>query len=317
MLRVRGTNKAIAVKTDCNGRYVYLEPRVGGRIAVAEAARNVACTGARPMAITNCLNFGNPTRPEVFYQFKEAVAGMGEACRALGTPVTGGNVSLYNESPSGAVYPTPVIGMVGLIEDIAHVTRSTFQHDGDAVMLLGEMGGELGGSEYLATIHGRVIGPPPRCDATAEKLVIDALLEAIGAGVVSSAHDCSDGGLAIALSECCIASQDCESGAEIDLSAYSPLADRAILFGETQGRIIVSSPAPERIRAIASAAGVPCAQIGRVKRHSDSLDITLPQGSLRAPLSVLRQAYHSTIPEIMSRTAEHAQFDELAPVAGH
>ena len=317
VLRVRGTNKAIAVKTDCNGRYVYLEPRVGGRIAVAEAARNVACTGARPMAITNCLNFGNPTRPEVFYQFKEAVAGMGEACRALGTPVTGGNVSLYNESPSGAVYPTPVIGMVGLIEDIAHVTRSTFRHDGDAVMLLGEMGGELGGSEYLATIHGRVIGPPPRCDATAEKLVIDALLEAIGAGVVSSAHDCSDGGLAIALSECCIASQDCESGAEIDLSAYSPLADRAILFGETQGRIIVSSPAPERIRAIASAAGVPCAQIGRVKRHSDSLDITLPQGSLRAPLSVLRQAYHSTIPEIMSRTAEHAQFDELAPVAGH
>ena len=152
--------------------------------------------------------------------------------------------------------------MVGLIEDIAHVTRSTFQHDGDAVMLLGEMGGELGGSEYLATIHGRVIGPPPRCDATAEKLVIDALLEAIGAGVVSSAHDCSDGGLAIALSECCIANQDCESGAEIDLSAYSALADRAILFGETQGRIIVSSPAPERIRAIASAAGAPCAQIG-------------------------------------------------------
>ena len=317
VLRVRGTNKAIAVKTDCNGRYVYLEPRVGGRIAVAEAARNVACTGARPMAITNCLNFGNPTRPEVFYQFKEAVAGMGEACRALGTPVTGGNVSLYNESPSGAVYPTPVIGMVGLIEDIAHVTRSTFQHDGDAVMLLGEMGGELGGSEYLATIHGRVIGPPPRCDATAEKLVIDALLEAIGAGVVSSAHDCSDGGLAIALSECCIANQDCESGAEIDLSAYSALADRAILFGETQGRIIVSSPAPERIRAIASAAGAPCAQIGRVKRHSDSLDITLPQRSMRAPLSLLRHAYHSTIPEIMSRTVEHSQFDELAPVAGH
>jgi len=172
---------------------------------VAEAARNVACTGARPMAITNCLNFGNPTRPEVFYQFKEAVAGMGEACRALGTPVTGGNVSLYNESPSGAVYPTPVIGMVGLIDDLSHITRATFQHDGDAVLLLGEMRGELGGSEYLATIHGEVLGAPPRCDLDLEKKVIDSLLEAIRAGAVSSAHDCSDGGLAIALAECCVA----------------------------------------------------------------------------------------------------------------
>jgi len=317
VLRVRGTSKAIAVKTDGNGRYVYLEPRVGGRIAVAEAARNVACTGARPLAITNCLNFGNPTRSEVFYQFKEAVAGMGEACRALGTPVTGGNVSLYNESPSAAVYPTPVIGMIGLIEDISRVTRASFQHDGDAILLLGEMGGELGGSEYLATIHGKVIGAPPHCDPSREKLVIDALLEAIASGIVSSAHDCSDGGLAVALAECCIANRECESGAEIDLSAYSAFADRAILFGETQGRIVVSSPAPERVLAIAATAGVPCTQIGRVQRHSDSLDITLPGSSLRSPLSVLRRAYHSTIPTIMSKTVEHATFDELAPVPAH
>ncbi|HEY3133074.1 MAG TPA: phosphoribosylformylglycinamidine synthase subunit PurL [Gemmatimonadaceae bacterium] len=317
VLRVRGTNKAIALKTDCNGRYVYLDPRVGGRIAVAEAARNVACTGARPLAITNCLNFGNPSRPEVFYQFKEAVAGMGEACRALGTPVTGGNVSLYNESPSGAVYPTPVIGMIGLIDDISRVTRSTFQHDADAILLLGEMGGELGGSEYLATIHGKVIGAPPGCDPAREKLVIDALLEAIASGVVSSAHDCSDGGIAVALAECCIADRECESGAEVDLSGYSAFADRAILFGETQGRIIVSSPAPDRVLAIAGTAGVPCVQIGRVRRHSDSLDITLPSSSLRSPLSVLRRAYHTTIPTIMSRTVEHATFDELAPVAAH
>src|SRR5438067_2402560 len=205
VLRVRGTNKAIAVKTDCNGRYVYLEPRVGGRIAVAEAARNVACTGARPLAITNCLNFGNPTRPDVFYQFTEAVAGMGEACRALGTPVTGGNVSLYNESPAGAVYPTPVIGMVGLIDEVSRITRSTFQHDGDAILLLGERGCELGGSEYMATIHGKVIGEPPHCDLEREKLVIDSLLDAIRSGAVTSAHDCSDGGLAVALAECCIA----------------------------------------------------------------------------------------------------------------
>jgi phosphoribosylformylglycinamidine synthase II len=317
VLRVRGTNKAIAVKTDCNGRYVYLDPRVGGRIAVAEAARNVACTGARPMAITNCLNFGNPTRPEVFYQLKEAVAGMGEACRALGTPVTGGNVSLYNESPSGAVYPTPVIGMVGLIDDLSHITRATFQRDGDAILLLGELGGELGGSEYLATIHGKALGAPPRCDAAREKGLIDALLEAIRAGVVSSAHDCSDGGLGVALAECCIANPESESGAEIDLSGYSAFPDRAILFGETQGRVVVSSPAPERVLAIASKAGVRCAQIGTVLRDSDALTIKLPKRSMRSPLVRLRRAYHETIPAIMARTPEHATFDELAPVAAH
>src|SRR5688572_14044244 len=161
VLRIRGTNKAIAVKTDCNGRYVYLDPRVGGRIAVAEAARNVACTGARPMAITNCLNFGNPTRPEVFFQLKEAVAGMGEACVALGTPVTGGNVSFYNESPLGSVFPTPTVGMVGLIEDVNVVTESGFRHSGDAIILLGAPTDELGASEYLARIHGLTIGATP------------------------------------------------------------------------------------------------------------------------------------------------------------
>jgi len=290
VLRVRGTNKALAVKTDCNGRYVYLDPREGGRIAVAEAARNVACTGARPMAITNCLNFGNPTRPEVFYQFKEAVAGMGEACRALGTPVTGGNVSLYNESPSGAVYPTPVIGMVGLIDDLSHITRATFQHDGDAVLLLGEMGGELGGSEYLATIHGEVLGAPPRCNLALEKNVIDSLLEAIRAGAVSSAHDCSDGGLAIALAECCVADLECQSGADIDLSAFGSISNRGVLFGETQGRIVISSSAPERVLEIAARAGVPCARIGTVRRTSDALAIRLAGSAIKAPLPRLRRA---------------------------
>ena len=317
VLRVRGTNKAIAVKTDCNGRYVYLDPRVGGRIAVAEAARNVACTGARPMAVTNCLNFGNPTRPEVFYQFKEAVAGMGEACRALGTPVTGGNVSLYNESPSGAVYPTPVIGMVGLIDDLAHITRATFQHDGDAVLLLGEMDGELGGSEYLATIHGKVLGAPPRCDLDREKKVIDSLLDAIRAGAVSSAHDCSDGGLAIALAECCVADLECQSGADIDLSAFGRIPNRGVLFGETQARIVISSSAPERVLEIAAKAGVSCARIGTVRRTSESLAIKLGSAAIKAPLARLRRAYHDTIPAIMSRTPEHTTFDELAPVAAH
>jgi phosphoribosylformylglycinamidine synthase len=317
VIRIRGTNKALAIKTDCNARYVYLDPRVGGRIAVAEAARNVACTGARPMAITNCLNFGNPTRPEVFYQLKEAVAGMGEACRALGTPVTGGNVSLYNESPSGAVYPTPVIGMVGLIDDVSHITRATFQSDGDAILLLGDIGGELGGSEYLATIHGEVAGPPPRCDVESEKAVIDVLLAAIRSGAVSSAHDCSDGGLAVALAECCIANIENQSGAEIDLSSWYDVPNRAVLFGESQARVVLSSSAPERILAIAAASGVPCAEIGRVRRDADALGIKLPVGSMRISLNRMRRAYHDTIPTIMSRTPEHATFDELAPVAAH
>jgi len=318
VLRVRGTNKAIAVKTDGNGRYAYLDPRVGGRIAVAEAARNIACTGARPMAITNCLNFGNPTRPEVFYQFKEAVAGIGEACRALGTPVTGGNVSLYNESPAGAVYPTPVIGMVGLIDDVSYVRPATFQHNGDAILLLGEMGGELGGSEYLATIHATVVGAPPSCDVEREKAVIDVLLEAIHSGAVSSAHDCSDGGLAIALAECCIANLESQGGAEIDLSDWSRLLpNRAVLFGETQGRIVISSSVPERVLALATKAGVPCARIGTVQRDWETLVIKLAHGTMRAPLARMRRAYHDTIPGIMSRTPEHTTFDELAPVAGH
>ena len=317
VIRVRGTNKALAVKTDCNARYVYLDPRVGGRIAVAEAARNVACTGARPMAITNCLNFGNPTRPEVFHQFKEAVAGMGDACRALGTPVTGGNVSLYNESPSRAVYPTPVIGMVGLIDDVSHITRATFQQDGDAILLLGDLGGELGASEYLATIHGAVLGPPPNCDVDREKMVIDVLLDAIRSGGVSSAHDCSDGGLAVALAECCVANLEAQSGAEVDLSSFRGVSNREILFGESQGRVVLSSPSPKPILAMAAAAGVPCVQIGRVRHSADSLDIELPKGAMRISLERMRRAYHDSIPTIMSRTPEHATFDELVPVAAH
>ena len=317
VLRVRGTQKALALKTDCNGRYVYLDPRVGGRIAVAEAARNVACTGARPMAITNCLNFGNPTRPEVFFQFKEAVAGMGEACRALGTPVTGGNVSLYNENPGGAVYPTPVIGMVGLIEDLAHVTRATFQHDGDAILLLGAMSSELGGSEYLATIHGEVLGAPPACDLEKERAVIETLLDAIRDGAVSSAHDCSDGGLAVALAECCIANRERQCGAEVDLTRWSTMQTRAVLFGETQARIIVSSSVPERVLAAAQKRGVPCTRLGVVRQRSDTIGIRLADRTVSASLTRLAAAYHDSIPRIMSQSPERAVFDETAPVAAH
>src|SRR5690606_7159509 len=173
VLRIRGSRKGLAAKTDCNSRYVYLEPRTGGRIAVAEAARNVACTGARPRAITNCLNFGNPKRPEVFFQFREAIAGMGEACTALQTPVTGGNVSFYNENPLGAVHPTPVVGMVGVLEDVEKAVGSSFTREGDEIVLLGDCTDELGASEYLHRIHSLTAGAPPRCELEREAALVD------------------------------------------------------------------------------------------------------------------------------------------------
>ena len=256
VLRLRGTRKALAVKTDCNGRYVYLEPRVGGRIAVAESARNVACTGARPMAITNCLNFGNPKRPEVFFQFREAVAGMGEACEALGTPVTGGNVSLYNESPTGAVYPTPVIGMVGLIDDLDHVTPSTFRQVGDAIVLLGEPTAELGASEYLSRIHGVTAGAPPHCDLQAERKLIDALLAAIRSGVVTSAHDCSEGGLAVALAECAMANREQPLSATVDLTAWNGMPHMGMAVPDASFARDVSVSSSTRDAVIASSKNI-------------------------------------------------------------
>jgi len=303
VLRLRGTRKALAVKTDCNGRYVYLEPRVGGRIAVAEAARNVACTGARPMAITNCLNFGNPKRPEVFFQFREAVGGMAEACETLGTPVTGGNVSLYNESPNGAVFPTPVIGMVGLADDVDHVTRATFQQAGDTIVLLGEPTSELGASEYLARVHNVTAGAPPRCDLQVERRLIDLLLEAIQAGVVSSAHDCSDGGLAVALAECAMADREQRFSATVDLSSWSGISKRAMLFGEAQGRVVVSTDSPARVERIAAARGVPVRRIGIVEAADRPFRIEYAGGQLVAPLEQLASAYHNAIPSIMTRVA--------------
>jgi phosphoribosylformylglycinamidine synthase len=303
VIRVRGTNNALAMKTDCNGRYVYLDPCIGTRIAVCEAARNVACTGARPMAITNNLNFGNPKRPEVYFQLREAVAGMREACEALGTPVTGGNVSLYNENPRGAVFPTPVIGMVGLIDSVAHVTRAHFQEKNDTIVLLGEPTAHIGASEYLARIHGLTAGSVPPCDLDAEKNLIEALLESIQGGVVTSAHDCADGGLAVALAECCIMDRNAERGAKVDLSYWSELPARALLFGEAQGRVIVSTNMPDTLISIARKHEVPARTIGLVGDLGDPLHITLAGGVLNADLARLDDAYHETIPRIMSQTA--------------
>jgi phosphoribosylformylglycinamidine synthase len=317
VVRLRGTDRALALKTDCNGRYVYLDPRVGGRIAVAEAARNVACTGARPLAITNCLNFGNPRRPEVYFQLREAIAGMGEACRALSTPVTGGNVSLYNESPAGAVYPTPVVGMVGLIESLEHITRINFREPGDAVVLLGEPTDELGGTEYLSRIHGVVAGAPPRIDLDGERALIAALLESIQDGLISSAHDCAEGGLAVALAECAIANREAMLGATIDLGIWNSLPARAVLFGEAQGRVLISTAEPARVIAIAGQHGVPAFQIGRVTQDA-RLRIVAGDRTIDAPLSRLASLYYDSIAALMRRgpaeTAVAEQHPSIATV---
>ena len=303
VVRIRGTDKAIALKTDCNGRYVFLDPRIGTQIAVAEAARNVACAGGKPMAITNNLNFGNPKKPEVYFQLRAAVAGMKEACEVLGTPVTGGNVSLYNENPTGAVYPTPVIGMVGLIESLAHVTRSAFAADGDAIMLLGDNTDELGGSEYLQRIHGEVIGPPPRVDLAGEKALVAALLDAIRAGTIRSAHDVADGGLAVALAECVMMDRAHQVGAQVDLTAWASLPLRALLFGEAQGRVIVSTPDPAAVTLVAARHQVPCAVVGTVRSSSGALDMKVGTRQIRASVRQLADAYHEAIPRIMQRSA--------------
>ncbi|MBI4321679.1 MAG: phosphoribosylformylglycinamidine synthase subunit PurL [Chloroflexi bacterium] len=237
VLRVKGTNKAIALATDCNARVCYLDPYQGGAIAVSEAARNVVCVGAEPLALTNCLNFGNPEKPDIFYQLDQAVRGMADACRQLGTPVISGNVSLYNETNGEAVYPTPVIGMLGLIEDVESRCSMGFKSEGDVVALLGNAtGAGLGGSEYLQVVHGRVTGRPPGIDLEFEKRLQSCCLAAIRSGLLESAHDCSLGGLAVALAICCIAGG---IGARTDQSSFGQRGSD-FLFGEGQSRIVVS-----------------------------------------------------------------------------
>jgi len=311
VVRVRGSSRGLALKTDCNGRYCYLDPRMGARIAVAESARNVACVGGHPKAITNNLNFGNPKRPEVYHQLKEAVAGMKEACEALNTPVTGGNVSLYNEHPGGAVYPTPVIGMVGVLESLDHARPAAFQKDGDAIILLGAPTDELGASEYLHTIHGVVAGAPPRCDLVAEKALVAALLESIAAKAVSSAHDCSDGGLGVALAECTMLDRDRMLGADVDLTPWANLPTRALLFGEAQGRVVLTTSRMADVLAIAKKHGVPAARIGTV-RNNARLEISVGPKKFGAALSDLADSYHEAIPRIMARTAAANTAPELA-----
>lgn len=271
VIRIAGTEKAIAAATDCNGRYCYLDPYEGAKAAVAEAARNVACSGAKPVAITNCLNFGNPYKPEVYYGFAECIRGMGDACRAFGTPVTGGNVSFYNENPEGAIYPTPVIGMIGVMEDFRNATSQFFKADKDQVLLLGTLKAGFGASEYLKVIHGKVCGLPPRIDLELEKRLQELLVELIGEGLIKSAHDVSDGGLAVALAECCFNGQR-RFGFSGQFEVSLPTA--AAYFGEAGGRVIVSANPDDinEIQKYAEAKSIECTLLGEVT-HSHVFSI--------------------------------------------
>jgi phosphoribosylformylglycinamidine synthase II len=263
VVRVKGTRRALAMSVDGNGRYCWLDPYEGARLAVAEACRNVAAAGGLPIGATNCLNFGNPERPEVMGQFVGAVRGIGDACRALGVPITGGNVSLYNETDGRAIHPTPVMGVVGLLEDASHALRRWFRDDGDMVYLLGETGEDLGGSEMLKVVHGRVAGRPPRLDLEAEKRLHALLAEGAARGVLLSAHDLSDGGLGVALAECCFAGEERGRGARLDPGPTS-LREDVLLFSETPSRAIVTTRDDLRMAELARRHGVRWARLGTV-----------------------------------------------------
>jgi len=304
VLRVRGETFGLAVSTDGNARYVFLDPYEGGKAAVAEAARNVACTGARPLGITNCLNFGSPERPAVFYQFKEACRGIADACRALGTPVTGGNVSFYNESPGGAVDPTPVIGMVGLLTRADHAVPSFAGAPGDAVLILGETRAELGGSALWASVLGFVGGEPPRVDLEQERRLVDLLATAAERGLLRSAHDCSHGGLVVALAEVALGGPYAEHGfgLDIDLTSYAVrLSPYELLFSESQARAVITC-APDRAAAVAALAGelgVPVHRVGAVGAPDGPFQVTWRDGHIARPVAALRRVYYEAIPRRM------------------
>jgi phosphoribosylformylglycinamidine synthase II len=287
VLRIKGTKRALAMTLDCNGLYTQLDPRTGARIAVAEACRNLACVGARPIGVTNCLNFGNPEKPEVMGQFEQAVTGLAEACRTFGIPVTGGNVSFYNDTEGLSIHPTPVLGVVGLLEDLGKAVSPGFKAAGDAVLLFGESFEEIGGSEYLKTVHGLVAGSPPAIDLELERRTQECVLEAIEAGWLRSAHDLSEGGLAVGLAECAFHSGR-KLGCEVELGG-GMRAD-ALLFGESQSRILATSRRADAARLLALAArrGVPAKVIGRV----GGPDIAVKQSGREIVRVPVAEAFH-------------------------
>ena len=265
VVRIKGTNKAVAMTVDCNSRYCLLNPYEGARLAVAEAARNLACSGAEPIGLTDCLNFGNPERPDIMWQFVMAIEGMKDACEHFKIPIVSGNVSFYNETNGLSIYPTPMLGMVGLIESADRAMTQWFREDGDDIILLGTTREDLGGSEYLKVLHSREQGSPPYLNLDTEQAVQGCVLQLIRAGLVQSAHDCSDGGVAVALAECCMSGPDRSRGAVVRLTPGRQRKD-SMLFGESQSRIIVSAKPAQRqaILEQAQRMGVPAVVIGAV-----------------------------------------------------
>jgi phosphoribosylformylglycinamidine synthase len=319
--------KLIAMTVDCNGGYVYLDPYEGAKAAVAEACRNLACSGALPLGATDNLNMPSPLKPELFWQIKESVRGLAEGCKAFNAPVTGGNCSLYNQNPAGPIDPTPTISVVGLIEKPEHVTTQWFKDEGDAIILLGDaveatpLQG-LGGSAYLQVVHGKKAGSPPRCDLEVAKTLHTTLIGLIQSGLVKSAHDCSEGGLAVALAESCISQLIAREtprliGATIDLvgqasslSSANEKHDRqdacpttrldALLFGETQSRVVLSCKPLDAVKVVerAKLMGVPAVQIGKV--GGDKLTVKTAGGEFSAPLTELHDAWWNSIARAMA-----------------
>ena len=305
-------DKYVAFTCDCNGVYVYLDPYEGGKAAITEACRNLACSGAAPLGATDNLNFGNPHYPEIFWQLKESVRGLAEGCRAFNAPVTGGNVSLYNQRGAlGAIDPTPTVAVVGLIEKPEHITTSWFKDAGDAILLLGApvdtadpLQG-LGGSACLQTLHGKKTGLPPRVDLGAAQTLHSTLLGLIYTGSVKSAHDCSEGGLAVCLAESCIAQQTAREtprliGATVDLSAFKDTRLDALLFGETQSRVVITCPPLDATKVIerAKLMGVPAARIGIV--GGEVLTVKTAGGEFTAPVTELHDAWWNAIARAMA-----------------
>jgi phosphoribosylformylglycinamidine synthase len=294
----------VALSVGCNSRWCYLDPRLGAAHAVAETARNVSCVGGEPLAITDCLNFGNPERPEIMWQFEQACLGIADACAALETPVVSGNVSLYNETEGKAVFPTPMIGMVGLMDDCTKNAGGSFLASGDRVAIVGGIGdGHLGGSEYLKAVHGMVAGMPPPLDFAREKSVQKAVRQAVRAGLLRAAHDASDGGIAVALAEMCFAK---DLGCRVVLK--SQLRPDALVFGEDASRIVVSYPASnrEKVEAICRAAGAPLEDIGQV--GGNTLNI---EGVLEVKVGELKDAWSSALPKLVGEGIHHAALESV------
>jgi phosphoribosylformylglycinamidine synthase len=278
----------VAITVDCNARFCWLDPYEGARLAVAEAAANLAAVGAEPLAVTDCLNFGNPEKPEIMWQFAEAVRGMGDACRALGVPIVSGNVSFYNETDGKAILPTPMIGMVGLLEDARRAVSQFFRRPGDVVALIGEGPADIGGSEYLAVTHGKQAGRPPRLDPDRCRAGISALLELARAGAIRSAHDVSEGGLGACLVECCVSGPE-PVGATLALEA--PGRADHVLFGEAPSRWVISyvPGEAERVSGLCAAAGAPLTRLGHV--GGDRLAMTVNGRSFLKPIVELLAAW--------------------------